>query len=143
MYTVHWLILGCVCVQVASPIEVIQFIYVSLALDDAALLGGEAQLGPTIITLVCLYLVEAVAVGVQVGCVPTVLVQAVMHDSVQLVLLKNVGSRVVSRLRRSLLSSALRQEVAFLDEQVSLEVTFCAIDVVTVSCASRPILMRL
>ena len=90
------IVTGALLALIASPVEVVQFIYVSLALDDAATDGEKASFGSSIGMLCILYAVAAAAV------------------SLNLMLLQSVGHRVAARVRRSLVASVLRQEVSFL-----------------------------
>lgn len=90
------IVIGALLALVASPVEVVQFIYVSLALDDAATDGSKASFSGSIGMLCILYAIAAAAV------------------TLNLMLLQSVGHRVAARVRRSLVASVLRQEVSFL-----------------------------
>jgi ABC-type multidrug transport system fused ATPase/permease subunit len=90
------IVIGALLALVASPVEVVQFIYVSLALDDAATDGSKASFSGSIGMLCILYAIAAAAV------------------TLNLMLLQAVGHRVAARVRRSLVASVLRQEVSFL-----------------------------
>jgi ABC-type multidrug transport system fused ATPase/permease subunit len=90
------IVTGALLAPIASPVEVVQFIYVSLALDDAATDGEKASYGSSIGMLCILYAVAAAAV------------------SLNLLLLQSVGHRVAARVRRSLVASVLLQKVSFL-----------------------------
>lgn len=90
------IVTGALLALVASPVEVVQFIYVSLALDDAATDGEKASFSGSIGMLCILYTIAAAAV------------------TLNLMLLQSVGHRVAARVRRSLVASVLRQEVSFL-----------------------------
>jgi ABC-type multidrug transport system fused ATPase/permease subunit len=90
------IVTGALLALVASPVEVVQFIYVSLALDDAATDGEKASFSGSIGMLCILYAIAAAAV------------------TLNLMLLQSVGHRVAARVRRSLVASVLRQEVSFL-----------------------------
>ncbi len=90
------IVTGALLALIASPVEVAQFIFVSLTLDDTTTDGEKASYGSSIGTLCILYAVAAAAV------------------SLNLMLLQSVGHRVAARVRRSLVASVLRQEVSFL-----------------------------
>jgi ABC-type multidrug transport system fused ATPase/permease subunit len=90
------IVTGAFLALIASPVEVVQFIYVSLALDDAATDGEKASFSSSIGMLCVLYTIAAAAV------------------TLNLMLLQSVGHRVAARVRRSLVASVLRQEVSFL-----------------------------
>jgi ABC-type multidrug transport system fused ATPase/permease subunit len=90
------IVTGALLALVASPVEVVQFIYVSLALDDAASDGDQANFSSSIGMLCILYFIAAAAV------------------TLSLMLLQSVGHRVAARVRRSLVASVLRQEVSYL-----------------------------
>ena len=90
------IVTGALLDLIASPVEVVQFIYVSLALDDAATDGAKESFGSSIGMLCILYAVAAAVV------------------SLNLMLQQSVGHRVAARVRRTLVASVLRQKVSFL-----------------------------
>lgn len=74
-----------------APIEVVQFIYVGMIVDDSAVPDGPNTLPEYTSVLVALYLIEAVS------------------SSSQLIVTMMVGEKIAVRLRRSVFQSALRQ----------------------------------
>jgi ATP-binding cassette subfamily B protein len=85
------------CCFVGAPIEVVQFIYAGMVMDDCAIPDGPSSLGEYIAVLVALYLIEAVAAASQ------------------LILTTVVSERLGARLRRAAFASALQQEVLFVE----------------------------
>jgi ABC-type multidrug transport system fused ATPase/permease subunit len=86
-----------VCCLIGAPIEIVQFIYIGMVVDDCAVPDGPRALGGYVAVLVALYLIEAVS------------------SASQLILTMMVGEKMVVRLRREVFSAILKQDVCYLE----------------------------
>jgi ABC-type transport system involved in cytochrome bd biosynthesis fused ATPase/permease subunit len=91
-----FVIFGLLALLAAAPLEAIQFVYLGLILDAAAAQQTDA-VGDDVSLLVALYLAEA------------------LLTTIHLLLIARAAARVATRLRAALFSSAVRQDVTFLD----------------------------
>jgi len=91
-----WLVAAAfACCLIGAPIEVVQFIYVGMIVDDCAIPDGPNTLPEYTAVLVALYLIESVS------------------SSSQLIVTMMVGERMSLRLRKAVFQCAVRQEVGF------------------------------
>ena len=86
-----------VCCFIGAPIEIVQFIYIGMVVDDCAVPDGPRALGGYVAVLVALYLIEAVS------------------SASQLILTMMVGEKMVMRLRRDAFATILEQDVCYLE----------------------------
>ena len=86
-----------VCCFIGAPIEIVQFIYIGMVVDDCAVPDGPRALGGYVAVLVALYLIEAVS------------------SASQLILTMMVGEKMVLRLRRDAFEAMIQQDVCYLE----------------------------
>jgi len=93
------------CCFIGAPIQVVQFIYAGMVIDDCAVPEGPSALVQYIAVLVALYLIEGVAAASQ------------------LILTTIVSERLGLRLRRAAFHSALNQEVLYIEHNRVEDIT--------------------
>ena len=94
-----------VCCFIGAPIQVVQFIYAGMVIDDCAVPEGPSALVQYMAVLVALYLIEAVAAASQ------------------LILTTIVSERLGLRLRRAAFQAAVNQEVLYIEHNRVDQVT--------------------